>query len=257
MKTYLSVMMNNTVTFLLCFILPLFCCVGQKADEDKVCNRDAVDKSIARLLPKGICIPEGYTVEHVIKDFDFNGDGKYDVAVRYVKYPLEDGNMRYYSVYEQISDTIFSYKKVFNNVAYPFIKSYSENYRKRYPVVDSLLMIYPTGVKFLFSQDTIKIEHIIPDLYHKTYSFVYDKKYDNWYLQKVNYWIGELPVWLVRNGNLREELLEERIYLDKKIPDKHISIDEFDLIESKRIADIEESAYLMNNYDIFEIGAKD
>ena len=256
MKTYLNAMMNNTNVFLLWFLIPSWCCIAQTADKNEICNRNAVDKSIARLLQEGICIPEGHTAEKVIKDFDFNGDGKFDVAVRYARYPLEDGSMRYDAIFEQVSDTIFNLKKELRSLAVPFIEVLSASYRESHPKADSLVKIYPITRKIIFSADSLFIKHKIPDDFGKTYLFIYDKIKDNWYLQNIRYWFGELPLWLVRNADLREELLYGRIYLEEKIPDKQISIDEFDLIESKRIADIEENPYLMNKYDVFELGAK-
>jgi hypothetical protein len=231
-------------------------CIAQVIEDKTQCNQQSVDNSIARLIPDGVCLPDGYTADLVVKDFDFNQDRKMDLAIRFIKYPLQDGNMQNYQIFEQLNDTVYSIKKELVSLRLPYIKFLTASYRESHPLADSLARQYPLDTQLAFNSDSISVSHLIQNFFGKTYIFIYDNSTDNWHLQSIRYWLGELPLWLVRNADLREELLYERIYLEDKKPDKQISIDEFDLIESKRIADTEESPYLMNKYDIFELGAK-
>ena len=201
-------------------------------------------------LPEGICIPNGYTIDKVIKGFDFNRDAKKDIAVRYSIYPLVDGTMRYYSIYEAVDDTTYVQKGDLSNLVTPYINAFTQSYLKSHPIADSLANLYPTNIEFSFINDTILISHYLPDYYGKTYAFLFNAFKDSWYLNEVRYWIGNLPTWLVRNGNLKEELYS-KIYLEKdKIVSKDIQINNFSFIESKKES-VEESEYLMNKYDVF------
>lgn len=249
--------MSKISFFVFSLLLGAATCPEGDSQMYQECQVNTLDKSIRKLLPKDICIPAEYTIDQILNDFDFNKDGKNDVAIRYGEYPLKDGTMRYFSVFEQKDDTSFVRKKDLTSLAKPFIQAFSRSYLSSHPLADSLFQLYPQDVVISFRNDSINIDHQIPDLYHKTYIFIYDNDRGNWFLQKERFWIGELPVWLVRNGDLREELLTKRIYLDEdKIPNESISIDEFDILQSKKRAVEFESEYLLNNYDVFEIGAK-
>ncbi|MEM8940432.1 MAG: hypothetical protein AAGC64_13925 [Bacteroidota bacterium] len=230
--------------------------IGQDLTEsDSKCNRQGADRSITRLIPNGVCIPEGYTATKVVNDFDFNGDGLSDLAIRYIQFPLEDGNMSYYSIYKCVSDTLFLLEREFKTLGKPYVKAFSETYQRKNPIVSELIEKYPLDVKIKFIQDTIKLSHIIPDDYGKTYKFIYDRFQENWFLEEIIYWAGNLEKSYLERLELDKKLLG-KVMLEEKKPENKISIDEFDLLKSKRIADEEESAYFMNNYDIFEIGAK-
>lgn len=232
------------------FLLLSVSCHAQTS-EGNACNRRGSDKSIEKAIPKGICAPDSYTVDKTVTGFDFNYDMKEDFALRYASYPLIDGNMRHYSIYEMVNDTTFIHRKKLNSLSIPYISVLTKSYLDSHPVADSLHELYPTNVELSFDGDTILVSHSVPEYYGKTYVFLYDSIKLDWYLKKVRYWIGELPTWLIKNGNLREELYG-KVYLDEdKIPKKGIQIDSLNLIESKKIAG-EEGEYLMNKYDVFD-----
>ena len=244
--TLKTILLTISLPFACLVLVASFGCIAQAQS----CNRKAVDKSVERLLPIGVCLSEGYTVDKVITGFDFNHDAKEEIAVRYAQYPLNDGTLRYYAVYEMISDFTYTGRKLPSLTA-PYIEVLTKSYLDAHSVADSLNDIYPANFDVDFKQDTIFLSHSIPDYYGKTYLYVYDIDKKDWYMKKVRYWMGQLPAWLIRNGKLSEKLYE-KIYLDEdKTLNEPISIEQFSLTESKRIAE-QESEYLMNNYDVFD-----
>lgn len=242
--------MNKSIVIVSLILLSFISCKSQPLKENEICNQKAVDKSIAKKLPKSICIPDGYTIDLILTDVDFNKDFKNDIIIRYSKYPLKDGNMRYYSVYENIGDTVFTLEKQLTSLALPYVDNLSTSYLETNPIADSLVKLYPIDTKISFKIDTIFISHMIPDYYGKTYLFVYDQVEKDWFLEEIQYWIGELPAWLIKNSNL-DEVLYKRIKLETKTPKDRLPLDKFDLKESKLKAS-EESDYFMNNYDIYD-----
>lgn len=248
MKTYSSAMKSKSIIIAL-LLFGNLSCDAQKDKTNKNCNRNTVDKSIT--LPNGICLPDNFTADLTIES-DFNFDSNDDIIIRYSKYPLIDGVMRHYSIFERLTDSTFDLKKQMPNLSLPYIRVLSRSYLDLNPIADSLVKLYPVDTRLFFNKDTLLIDHSIPDYYGKSYVFVYSKAEENWYLEKVRYWIGQLPTWLVKNANLKEELYG-KVYLNEdKKPKKRISVDELNLIESKRIAREVESEYLMNNYDVYE-----
>lgn len=252
MKIYLNVMKNKCVILIYAMILFFIGCNGQSLNDNVSCNRTTVDKSIAKKLPNSICIPNGYTIDLIIDDVDFNKDLYNDVIIRYSKYPLVDGNMRIYSIYKNINDTLFKMEKELNSLAIPYIDNLSTVYLESNSLADSLVNLFPIDTKISFSLDTIFVSHLIPDYYGKTYVFIYNLVEADWLLKEIQYWIGELPTWLVKNSNL-DESLRDKINLETRIPENVMTIEKFNLIESKVLA-IDESDYFMNNYDIYDWG---
>ena len=222
---------------------------AQSVNKGAACNRNTVDKSLEKLIPKGICIPEGYFIFSIVNNFDFNKDKNADIAIRYGKYPIEVGDLVNYSIFEKVNDTTYLKKIELSNIFPPHIDNLYTASQDTSSVAHFLLKKYPYDAKVVFANDTIKISHLIPDDYGKTYEFVYNKNKDNWYLEKVQYWIGNLDRQYVERMNLSEKLLGQ-IKLESRIPEKKISIKDFDLAKSKKIAE-EESEYFINNYDVF------
>lgn len=221
------------------------------------CNRKTIDRSIAKLLPEGVCIPDGnYTINMVNKRNDINGDKRNDLIIRYAENPLKLGSSVYYAFYFTISDSSYTNKKHLSNLTPPYIGNIYAASLSSDSVKLSMINTYPYDTQVDFKDDTLEISHLIPDDYGKTYIFIYNQGGANWYLAKIQFWVGNLDRQYLERMELSEELTK-KILLEEKIPESHISIDEFDLKESKRVAKEEEGPYLMNKYDIFEIGAKD
>ncbi len=242
------------VSVLLTYLVLLnFSCQAQ-VDKVSFCNRKGTDKSIEKAIPKGICIPDNYIVDKVVTGFDFNKDAKSDVVLRYSNYPLTDGTIRRYAIYQMVNDTTYVYKKDLSNLAIPYISILTRSYLELHPKADSLFNLYPVNVEISFNSDTITVSHYVPEYYGKTYIYLFNPSEDNWYLTKIRYWIGELPAWLVKNDNLQEKLYG-KVYLEDRIINVITQIDNFDLVKSK-LASGAESEYLMNHYDLFNWSKK-
>ena len=250
-------MIKISISILLLSFFLLLETSGQNLTKsDSVCNRQGADRSISRLIPIGVCIPNGYTATRVINDFDLDKDGLNDLAIRFIKFPLRDGNMENYALFKRLNENSFKRINMLQNISVPYIKSATVSYRETHPFADSLIRVYPITRKLEFDSDTLFIDLFIPSYYGKTHVFIYNSISENWHLIRTNYWVGNVPAWIVNNADLNRELLHKRINLESTIPEKRIAIDKFDLLESHRQAINEESAHFMNNYDIFKIGEK-
>lgn len=225
-------------------------CKGQQSNDSLKCNRKTVDESIDKLLPKGVCVPEEYTVDQVTSEIDYNGDGRRDVVIRYSEYPLKEGTPRFYSIYQGYSDTSFVRKMDLPNVYPPYIRNIYAAASDSGSVGYSLLQQFPYDTKLEFINDTIKLSHRISFDYGKTYLFIYDSQKENWFLNKTIYWVGEIDRRDLEQMDLSMKLLE-KILLETKAYDGTMPIDKFDLKDSKRKSE-EEKEYLLENYDVMK-----
>lgn len=224
-------------------------CSGQIDKNRNKCSRKTTDKSLSQTLPPGICIPLNYTIEEVITNLDFDRDKKSDVVLRYSEYPLKTGATRFYAIYKRTGDTTFVLKKELKNIMPPYLKNIYAAVAGSDTVALRLAVSYPYDLRIVFIQDTIKISHLIPDYYGKTYSFVF--KSNNWYLKQVAYWIGDLDERDVTQMDLSPKLLKRNVLETKRI-DNIVPIDKFSLVQCRRKAETEEKEYLMENYDLLE-----
>jgi hypothetical protein len=242
------------------FIIGLACstiqsCNAQTSEKGTPCNRQTADKSIEKRLPKGICVPGNYTVDQIITNVDFNHDKKNDVVLRYSEYPLKNGANRLYGFFERVGDATFELKKELKNIIPPYLQNVYAAVSGSDSLASALVKKYPYDLKVEFVQDTIKLSHLIPDYYGKTYEFVFNNQSSNWYLRRIKYWIGGLDERDIEQLDLSKSLVNRNI-IDTKLPDANISIEEFNLSESRKTADTEESDYFMNNYNLFEWSQK-
>jgi hypothetical protein len=250
MKNYSNVK-NDIILFSCLSIFLIFPCSGQvKNDYQQLCSRKTVDRSILKKLPKGICISSRYTIDQIIFGFDFNNDKKEDVVIRYSEYPLKDGIKRYYSIFQRVSDTVFVQKKELKNICPPYLSNIYATASEKDSVA-FLVNLYPYDIEIEFTKDRIKLSHLIPEFYGKTYEFTFDKNADNWYLKEIQFWIGNLDERDIERMDLIKKLLNKNVIEVKKL-NKRIAIDQFSLIESKKKASEEEKEYFMNKYNLFE-----
>lgn len=251
-QIYLTAM-KNRATFILgvgYLVLIIHSCHGQIGGR-QVCNRNTVDASLTRQLPRGICIPKQNTVDEIIRHVDFNRDGKLDVVVRYGTYPLMTGAKRSYGFFERVSDTIFVLKKEFTNLTPPYLKNIYAAMAGGDSLELSLAQRYPYDASVQFARDTIRISHLIPDFYGKTYVFVFDTVREDWYLKFTEYWIGGIDERDITEMNLSPKLSRRNI-LEKSNSTTEDSLDAFNLVDSRRKGDNEEKAYLTNVYNLLE-----
>jgi len=224
------------------------CC--SQADKNEIqCDRRTIHESLNQKLPKGICILMNYTIDDVQTNLDFDRDKKSDVVLRYGEYPLKTGSNRIYALYKRTGDTTFVLKKEIKNIMPPYLKNVYAAITGTDTLAHRLATTYPYDLKIEFVQDTIKLSHLIPDYYGKTYIFVFNA--DNWYLKYVTYWIGGLDERDIEQMDLSSKLLEPNVLETKRV-DRVISIDKFSLTGSRRIADTEEKDYFSETYNLLE-----
>lgn len=244
--------MKNSLIQLIVFLL-VSCyyytpCSGQKV----ACNNKAVDASVKKKVPKGICIPAPLVINEVLLGSDFDSDGKKDVVVGYGEYPAKNGQKQFYSFFKRINDTTFTLIKQLPNIRPPFVDNI---YAAAAGQDSTLVRLYPLDASVEIKNEKIFVSHLIPQSFGKTYEFKFDPSAKDWLLERTKYWIGNMDERDVERMDLSKKLINKNV-LEEEIPKVKISIDRFDLKESKKRAYSEEKSYLSNKYDLFEWSSK-
>lgn len=192
-----------------------------------------------------MCIPDGFIIDDYVRVSDLNDDGKDDfIALKYNKKEDDqlDGDSTYWRLYNRSkSDTTFLLQMTLSNIVPPFIKDLSYEYLLAHPVASDLFDSYPRRLShshsFQLNQDTIKLSYKFEDTYGKRFIFVYDKA--NWYLENVEYFIGELPMYWWRDDDFYYPLNDELKVIESRKPKVKVSINNFDLKAAFKYRDIE------------------
>jgi hypothetical protein len=244
--------MNKNIVLLLLFTLPPMGCDGQANKQtSKVqpadCNRTVyVSSQFIKPLPPYICIPGGFIIDDYVRTSDLDGDGQTNfLAIKYNKKEDDqnDGDTTYWRFYSRSkSDSLFSLKMTLSNIVPPFVKKLSGGYLQSHPTAMKLVEEYPLRLKyhslsFQVNHDTIRLSYKIEDTYGKSFVFVYDQA--NWYLQNVEYFIGELPMYWWRESDFYYPLNDKLKVIETRIPDVKVSISDFDLRTAFKYRDIE------------------
>jgi len=223
--------------------ITLFCflgCFSQSKNEKEFCNRRCISKSIAKKLPKSICIPDSFMIWDINNTQDFNFNKKKDLILSYYKLPQNKIDTTYYSLYLQIDDTTYEHIAAFSYMDVPYIGG-GELY-------DFLLKKYGI-LKVDFNLDSILLTITIAEAYHKTLNFVFDPNKRDWFLESIEYWIGGVDSRLLERFEF-DSILLGKVFLESKIPRDKISIAHFDLAKYKKEAVDIEDDYLTNKYGI-------
>ena len=237
---------RNLVVFIMVFLF--HSCLGQ--DSTKLdCNNETVDKGWKKKIGPGVCVRPGYTINFVEEGFDYNHDGINDLAVRYTRYPLNDGNLSYFALFAGQNDNEYSFVKEFRTLAFPIIKELNHQYFQNNPLADSLSKVYPTDKKINFYNDTLALSIKTSLEFGKSFYFVYDNKSNDWVLMNCDLWIGEIPSWYVQNMELSSDLVNKKLIIKTEILNKPLSINEFDMVDAYKFAK-EEVLELEMTYDI-------
>jgi hypothetical protein len=231
----------NKLVLIYLFMILFANCEGQSKkqlpkNEPVNCNRTVYGSSkYIKSLPPYICIPDGFIIDDYARASDFNGDGKDDfIAVKYNKKEDNqvDGDSTYWNFYMRSkADTVYSLKMTLANIVPPFIKDVSYEYLLSHPIAAKLFEDYPQRMShnlgFQVSFDTIRISYKFQDSYGKSFVFVNDQ--DNWYLQNVEYFIGELPMYWWKENDFYFPLNDKIKIIETKKPRKKITINNFNL----------------------------
>ncbi len=233
----------NRRSMILVTVLMLFfsSCDGQQKKQavstvQSNCNRTVYGgPQYIKLLPPYICIPAGFVIDDYVRVSDLGKDGKINfLAVKYNKKEDDqiDGDLTYWAFYERSkSADIFSLKTTLSNIVPPYIEDISYEYLLAHPVAEKLFKSYPLrlshSLSFQVDTDTIRLSYKFDDSYGKSFVFTY--KQNNWYLENVEYFFGELPMYWWKDDDFFYSLNEKLKVIETRKPQKRVSISDFDL----------------------------
>lgn len=201
------------------------------------CNRSVYGTSkYIKGLPSYICIPSGFIIDDFVRTSDVDKNGKIDfIAIKYNKKEddQKDGDTTYWQFWQRPpSDSVFTLRKTLANIVPPFVEDVSGDYLLAHPMAMKIVNEYPFrlmshALSFRVSDDTIRLSYKTEDTYGKSFVFVYNS--NNWFLENVEYFIGELPMYWWRDSEFYYPLNDKLKVIEKRAPAVRISIDEFDL----------------------------
>jgi len=237
---------SNILVILTCFST----CHGQQGKINNTnggnCNR-AVDgvSDYIKLLPTYICIPANYIIDDYVCISDLDSDGLADfIAVKYNKKEDDqlDGDTTYWNFYiQRKGDSLFHLAKNLSNIAPPFIVDLSWSYQLSHPIASKIYDEYPRRLShaqsFNVQSDTLRLAYKFDDSYGKRFVFVYNGL--NWYLEDVEYFLGELPMSWWKHGDFWYPLNDALKVIETKKPKRRICIDDFDLRTAFKYRDLE------------------
>lgn len=217
--------------------------LNEKLETLNTCNRQVYGSTkYIEKLPSYICIPKGYIIDDYIRlaSLDSNNN-EFFLAIKYNKREDDqiDGDSTTWEFYiRSAPDTIFTLRQKLNNIVPPFLKDYGLEYVVAHPLADSIFNSYPLRVShhlsFVVRNDTLHLSYKFDDSYGKTFVFIYNKLRSNWFLENVQYFIGELPIYWWRENEFYYPLNDQLMVIEERKPKKNVSIDKFDLKEAFR-----------------------
>jgi len=245
--------MNNLVTIIMVMLMVAFIsCDGQKKQSINVsqpnCNRTVYGgPQYIKLLPSYICIPDGFIIDDYVRVSDSDNDDRTNfLAVKYNKKEDDqvDGDLTYWAFYERSKkEELFSLKMTLTNIVPPYIEDISYQYLAAHPVADKLFKVYPLRLSHMLSfqinMDTIKLSYKFDDTYGKSFVFIY--RQNTWYLENVEYFLGELPMYWWKEDDFFYPLNDKLKVIESRKPLKRVSISEFDLKEAFKYREDERS----------------
>ncbi|HEY9049068.1 MAG TPA: hypothetical protein VIN08_24375, partial [Ohtaekwangia sp.] len=89
------------------------------------------------------------------------------------------------------------------------------------------------------NMDTIKLSYKFDDTYGKSFVFIY--RQNTWYLENVEYFLGELPMYWWKEDDFFYPLNDKLKVIESRKPLKRVSISEFDLKEAFKYREDERS----------------
>jgi len=244
--------MKSKILIVITLLITVYCQgqINQTKKNLSNCNQEVYGtKKYIKDLPNYICIPDGFIIDDYVRAFgeDENGVNNF-IALKYNKKEEDqiDGEITYWDFYEyNIHDSIFHRKYTLTNIVPLYIKKISFAYLAKNPYAEKLFNTYPRRIShnlsFIAKRDTIKLSYKLDDVYGKTFVFTYNKIEKNWFLQDVEYFIGELPSFWWQNNEFYYPLRDSLLVIEKVKPRKNIAIDQFDLIEAFKYRELESS----------------
>lgn len=199
------------------------------------CNKSVNSKDLTKKLPLEVCIPKGYTIFNAIDSVDLNKDNNKDVVVTYARLPLEDGDTIFYGLYlKNAKKSNYSLWKTLSNLSPIYLTSKSIGKNAKLDSIRKLLTYNP---EIIIGTNSISIKfHTTTDYFGKSYIFKYDVRLNDFLLDKIQYWVGNVEYVLIEKYEWNDKYHEENL-LDERVPDNKIKIEEFDLTKVMKIKD--------------------
>jgi hypothetical protein len=222
------------------------------------CNQSVYGtvKYIAQ-LPNYICIPDGFVIDDYVR-FSTLGDSKKKDFLA-IKFNLreddqEDGDSTFWRFYTQDKqDTIFRLTHSLGNIVPPFIKNISYDYLIDHATADEIFNNYPRRLihrlAFVVTHDTLKLSYKFDDSYGKTFVFIYDQQKKDWFLETLEYFIGELPTYWWRVDDFYYSLRDNIKVIEVRNPKNKIRIGEFNLRMGFKYRDVEQAHLVQSHID--------
>jgi len=212
-------------------------CYGQEAQSD--CNQKTYGtKKYIKKLPPYICIPSNFVIDDYVRFSDLNQDGFEDfLAIKYNKKEDDqiDGDRTYWDFYHRnAKDTVYRKKYTLDNLVPPYLKGVSLEYLVNHPIAADIFENYPLRLNshelsFNISNDTLRMSYKLQDTYGKTFVFIYDEARANWFLEQIEFFIGELPSYWWNENEFYYPLHNSLKIIDVIEPTIKVSIEEFKL----------------------------
>jgi hypothetical protein len=213
------------------------------------CNQEVYGTiQYIRALPNYVCIPQGHIIDDYCRTSDVNQDNFDDFLA--VKHNIKqddqvDGDTTYWDFYERSTkDTL--YKKVYTlgNIVPPFVKDFSLEYLTSQPLASKIYELYPfrlsnPSLSFKLVRDSITVSYKMDDTYGKSFVFVYNTASANWVLERIDYFIGELPLYWWQDNEFYSSLSNEIKIIESKVPLFKVSIENFSLISAFKFREME------------------
>ncbi|WMN11608.1 hypothetical protein QYS49_39005 [Marivirga salinae] len=228
-------------------IILLTCACNNEIDN---CNNDVTDKGWKAEIGSGVCIRKGYTINMVKNNFDYNKDGINDLAVRYTLYPIEDGNLSYFSLFRGVQNGSFEFVKEFESIAIPVVKNMNADYYQNHPLADSLSKNYPLDATIEFSNNQLLLSMKLSIEFGKSYVFEFKRSQKEWKLSEIKFWYGKIPSWYAQNMKILPKYITEKKALRSHEIFEGVNIDKFDLTSEYKKSIKKDVLLLETNYQL-------
>jgi hypothetical protein len=221
---------------------------GASEEKQSACNRETYGTSkYIEDFPDYLCIPAGNVIDDYVRVSDLNRDGNPDfLAVKYnAKEDYQkDGDTTYWQFYyKRANDSIYADGHLYINLVPPLIKDIGLEYLIQHPIASKINEEFPRrlshALSFSVLQDTLTLSYKLDDTYGKSFVFGFNKESDDWTLQKVDYFMGELPPYWWRDDNFYYPLNDALKIIESRFPVKSIALKEFNLKEAFKYRDDE------------------
>jgi hypothetical protein len=233
--------MNKLLTIVVGLLL--INCQGQSQDrsenEKTECNQKVYGtQKYIQNLPPYICIPKNYIIDDYVRAADLERNGHINfLAIKYNKREDDqnDGDTTYWNFYKRTNaDTMYTLTMRLSNIVPPFIKKTSNEYLVEHPLAAKLFKQFPRRLKshalsFQIESDSLRLSYKFEDSYGKTFVFVYDKLNTNWRLERIDYFIGELPTYWWRDDEYYYPLNDKLKIIESRQPKEKVFINNLDL----------------------------